>query len=704
MKEINKTPSNSSNNYNKDTKNQEQLSIGFDKVKDIRENKKPDSYVEAMRLHKAGFKVIPIKDPSKPDGKKPLCKWKKYQEKQTEEDVRTLFSISGIGGIALLTTDGIEVIDIDLKYVIEDKNEEYDFFTRLSDAVIDNIGLETFQKLILSKTVNNGYHLFYRTNIAEGNHNLAKRYTEEDEKKSEKDNIRVLIETRGIGGYIIIPPTKGYEYDRKYRTILDIPLITDEERNGIINACRLFNETKEIYKQKAETPKEVIKDRKTTIHAFNESHTPKELIESAGWQLKFENKDNLFYVRPGKTLTQGHGASYCQKKKMFYVFTTSTEFEPNRAYNAFQVYSILNHAGDQKATAKELYGQGYGDRMNKEKTIKEISVVYKSNTSFDIGIFNIKTPNQCLYDASTKPIPMMLFDSFWFQGEICILFADTNLGKSVLAVQIGDSISRGESILGLKQELEKTNVLYLDFELSDKQFEKRCSDEYKNHYSFSDNFYRAEINPDSISDEIPFEEYLNSSLITTIEKQNIKVIIIDNLTWLSNETEKAKNALPLMKDLQKIKTKYNLSLLLIAHTPKRDLTKPISQNDLQGSKMLINFCDSCFAIGQSTKDPNLRYIKQIKVRNTDKTYNSENVLVCQILKDINFVKFEFIEFGSEKEHLKTISNSDKEKMEMEIVEMKKNNPHYSYREIGRNFGINHNTVKRIIDRDERSGT
>ena len=41
---------------------------------------------------------------------------------------------------------------------------------------------------------------------------------------------------------------------------------------------------------------------------------------------------------------------------------------------------------------------------------------------------------------------------------------------------------------------------------------------------------------------------------------------------------------------------------------------------------------------------------------------------------------------------------------MEIVEMKKNNPHYSNREIGRKFGINHNTVKRIIDRDNTSGT
>ena len=57
-----------------------------------------------------------------------------------------------------------------------------------------------------------------------------------------------------------------------------------------------------------------------------------------------------------------------------------------------------------------------------------------------------------------------------------------------------------------------------------------------------------------------------------------------------NLSEKAKDALPLMKHLKVLKNKYNLSILALAHTPKRDLTKPITRNDLQGSKMLINFC------------------------------------------------------------------------------------------------------------------
>jgi len=68
------------------------------------------------------------------------------------------------------------------------------------------------------------------------------------------------------------------------------------------------------------------------------------------------------------------------------------------------------------------------------------------NTQF--GIFQVKTAQQWIEEAKLRPIPKMLFDVFWFEGEICILFADTNLGKSILGVQIGNSISKGEAIRG----------------------------------------------------------------------------------------------------------------------------------------------------------------------------------------------------------------------------------------------------------------
>ena len=185
----------------------------------------------------------------------------------------------------------------------------------------------------------------------------------------------------------------------------------------------------------------------------------------------------------------------------------------------------------------------------------------------------------------------------------------------------------------------------------------------------------------------------------SINETGAKVLIIDNLTYLKNETEKAKDALPLMKHLKALKNKYGLSILALAHTPKRDLSKPITRNDLQGSKMLINFCDSSFSIGESHSDKNLRYLKQIKQRNTEQIYDAENVCVCQIDKPFNFLLFEFVNFGKEWEHLKQHTENDKENLIERINELKQQNR--SLREIGAELGISHQQVKRILDKQTK---
>jgi hypothetical protein len=311
----------------------------------------------------------------------------------------------------------------------------------------------------------------------------------------------------------------------------------------------------------------------------------------------------------------------------------------------------------------DKYGIGVEDiKTEAEQLLKQGKEANESK-----GLFTVKTASRWIEQAKTRPVPKMLFSEFWFEGELCILFADTNLGKSILAVQIGNSISKGEQIPGFKLETPKQPILYFDFELSDKQFEGRYSIKFEQHYSFDDNFIRVEINPDApIPENQTFEDYLNYSLERSITETGAKILIIDNLTYLKNETEKAKDALPLMKHLKALKNKYGLSILALAHTPKRDLSKPITRNDLQGSKMLINFCDSAFAIGESSNDKNIRYLKQIKARSTEQIYDAENVCVCQIVKPANFLGFEFLNFGTEREHLKQQSESEKTEIENSV--------------------------------------
>jgi archaellum biogenesis ATPase FlaH len=319
-------------------------------------------------------------------------------------------------------------------------------------------------------------------------------------------------------------------------------------------------------------------------------------------------------------------------------------------------------------------------------------------------LFKLKTANEWIMEAKNKPIPKRLFGEFWFAGEVCILFADTNVGKSILAVQIANQISQGISVDPFHVEAGRNAVLYFDFELTDKQFEGRYSNNYKDHYSFDDLFIRVEIDPEAgIPEDTKFEDHLMKQIEKLIEMTGAKVLIIDNLTWLKNELEKTTAAAGLMKHLQALKRKHELSILVLAHTPKRDSTRPIDMNDLQGSRILLGFADSCFAIGQSNQEAGIRYLKQIKVRAVEKRFDHQAVVVCELAKSNgNFLEFRYLTTEREWNHLKQPEQAKLDQETAKIQELR--NAGKSFRQIAEDLGISHMKVKRVLDRiDQEAG-
>ena len=156
-----------------------------------------------------------------------------------------------------------------------------------------------------------------------------------------------------------------------------------------------------------------------------------------------------------------------------------------------------------------------------------------TKASENVGLFTIRTGNEWIDQAKTRPTPKMLYDVFWFEGEICILFAGSNQGKSILAVQVADSISRGVPIKGFRLEAERQRVLYFDFELSDKQFETRYSADYTGHYSFDEYFLRVEMNSDADApaNSTAFDKLIIESIEQAVLLHCVKVLIIlDTIT------------------------------------------------------------------------------------------------------------------------------------------------------------------------------
>ena len=297
----------------------------------------------------------------------------------------------------------------------------------------------------------------------------------------------------------------------------------------------------------------------------------------------------------------------------------------------------------------------------------------------------IESFNDTMERASKMETPKMLFSELWHEGELCLLFADTNIGKTVLAMNIATSISSGISVKGFKLTAKAQKVVYFDYELSEKQVERRYSyqDALGNtidSHKFSENFFRATVNHNSDQKS----EGVLGDIEDAIKKSGASVFIIDNLTALGAEMEQAKNAIVLMKGLLRLKEEYKCSILVIAHTPKRDNGFPITKNNLAGSAVIGNLADSMFALGSSNRNDQ-RYIKQIKQRFTEQVYGADNVITCELVKHDTYLSLDFKGFDYEEEHLKVVSLEEKQEIREDIYLYKKSNPSMSIRALARHF-------------------
>jgi RecA-family ATPase len=320
------------------------------------------------------------------------------------------------------------------------------------------------------------------------------------------------------------------------------------------------------------------------------------------------------------------------------------------------------------------------------------------------GLFKVRTANECIEDAKLQPKMLKLFGDLWYSNEIAILFAMANVGKSIFGVQIANALSKGANhelqILDIETMAQK--VIYVDFELSDLQFLKRYSDLINNTeldtYNFNENFIRVVPNPDYNGFGADYAEKVIKEIENSIIASSAKVLVIDNITALRFEAaETASIAIMIMQSLKTLKSKYNLSILVLAHTPKRPFYKPLDMYDLAGSSFLQNFADSIFAVGVSHKNSDTRYIKQLKTRSEKMMYGEHNVITCDIVKENKFLKFRYLTTDNESSHLNQ-EKTDVQKEKKDIAkELYDNGKGKSYREIGEILGVSHATVKKWID-------
>jgi len=299
-------------------------------------------------------------------------------KKYTEKGLRTFTDPQGLGIITGSGSGSLEVIDVDTKH--DTTGTLWDSFKTLLEDNLEDL----YPELVIARTRSGGYHIYYR--CREIGRNI---------KLSVKENREVLIETRGEGGYVVAPPTAGYEFIQGSPGT--IPEITPQKREVILTIARSFNEVEE------EKPR----PRTSTVSPgplHTQGLTPWEdydnrgdiiaLMESHGWRVVSKKGENINLLRPGKTDSKTSG-SFHTRLRTLYIFSTSTIFE-NKGYTPSAVFSLLECGGDYKLSARRLRELGYGDKLEKYKTaptmVKTEVITVSTGTKANQGTTVISTP------------------------------------------------------------------------------------------------------------------------------------------------------------------------------------------------------------------------------------------------------------------------------------------------------------------------
>jgi len=322
-----------------------------------------------LNLLDKGFSLIPVNDK-----KQSLIKWEPYKTKAMDKSEFTNFyDLHDCKMIAVVCGyNGLEVLDVDAKVIVS-TDERRKFWKDFTTIVNDNI--EDFKyKFVIVKTINNGYHLIYRTTKKEGNKKIA---TPECSKEA-------LIETRGVGGYAIL-----YDVFINGSSYADVKLLSNEDRDILFGCAKIYNheeENKVQYekiKKYTPTPKNGI----TPWEDFNSRNTCWDLVSGEFTKVSVTTDNKLLIRRHG---AKSPHSGYIYKNDILYLFSTGTRYPHEEGLTPFMIYAIQNHNGDIKSAARQLYDDGFGSRsvveINKKKFIPEELKISK-DIDFPLDIF-----------------------------------------------------------------------------------------------------------------------------------------------------------------------------------------------------------------------------------------------------------------------------------------------------------------------------
>lgn len=326
----------------------------------------------ASDLYARGLTPIPLL----PNGQKhPAVKWATMKvNRPTEREVLNWFA-QGLRGFSMLggaASGGLEAFDFDNHKTTGDE------FRRWWQALPETMT----SRLILIRTPSNGWRVpwLFKDDSDWDGRVLARR--DREEASIEYHRARLL---HWPGGCADCHPTgKPYVW---FRGSSDrIPTLTPNERQQAIQAAKDLSawECPPV----PEKPPHAIRGTKAD-NERRDWNTTDDYANRTTWEEILEPHDWTWYTgdcwtRPGRSAAVSATVNY-QNSDMLYVFSSSTSFLPNKGYQKWAAYAVLNHTDRKSGSTdfggalKELARRGYGRANRLNNMANQVTSLFANN-------------------------------------------------------------------------------------------------------------------------------------------------------------------------------------------------------------------------------------------------------------------------------------------------------------------------------------
>jgi Bifunctional DNA primase/polymerase, N-terminal len=288
--------------------------------------------------------------------------WKPYQTRlPSPEELQRWFGRGNVG-IAVIgghVSGNLEILDIDGPRLVRPWYE-----------MVEHVRPGLFKRLVVVKTPREGHgrHLYYQCSTIEGNLKLAQRLLVKDGKQT----IETLIETRGEGGYTLIPPSPPacHRLNRPYTLsqgdLAHIPVISEDERAILLDCARAVN--KYTPPERIYTPRQpTAPDGTRPGDRFAAKVAWEDILIPHGWRVVTHRGEVTLWRRPGKDRGISATTGHCGDR--LYMFSSNAfPFAPGRAYSKFAAFTLLNCGGDFIKAAMVLACQGFVNAPERQLT------------------------------------------------------------------------------------------------------------------------------------------------------------------------------------------------------------------------------------------------------------------------------------------------------------------------------------------------